>query len=104
MTHPRTEAVSRYMDWAKLHSAAPFNLATSGVLDYPLAELPVRIEDLEIGGTGPYGYPPLVERLARKSAVGVENVVYTIGTSMANYLALTALVNRGDEVLVEPKP
>jgi hypothetical protein len=24
-------------------------------LDYPLTELPVRIEDLEIGGTGPYG-------------------------------------------------
>ena len=54
-------AVSRYMAWAKLHSQARFNLAVSGMVDYPIAELPVRIEDLEIGGTGPYGYPPLMD-------------------------------------------
>lgn len=101
MTEPRAEAVSRYMEWAKLHSTAPFDLAVSGILDYPLAELQIRIEDLEIGGTGPYGYEPLLERLAKKAGVGVENVVHTLGTSMANYLALTALVHRGDEVLIE---
>ena len=54
-------------------------------LDYPLAELPVHIEDLEIGGTGPYGYKPLMERLAAKAGVPEECVVYTLGTSMANY-------------------
>ena len=101
MTGSGTEAVSRYMEWAKLHSTALFNLAVSGVIDYPLAELPVRIEDLEIGGTGPYGYGPLMERLAKKSGVVEQNVVYTLGTSMANYVVLAALVNRGDEVLVE---
>jgi len=83
MTDPRPEAASRYIEWAKLHSGAPLNLAVSGVLDYPLAELPVRIEDLEIGGTGPYGYEPLLDRLAKKSGAAVENVVYTFGTSMA---------------------
>ena len=72
-----------------------------GSLDYPLAELPVHIEDLEIGGTGPYGYPPLMERLAAKAGVPQECVVYTLGTSMANFVALTALVHRGDEVLIE---
>jgi len=97
----REEAVSRYMAWAKLSSAARFNLAVSGVLDYPLAELPVRIEDLAIGGTGPYGYPPLMERLAKKAGVPEENVVYTLGTSMANFLALSALVRQGDHVLIE---
>jgi len=96
-----SDAVSRYLAWAKLHSNARFSLASSGVLDYPLAELPVRIEDLEIGGTGPYGYPPLMERLAAKAGVPQESVVYTLGTSMANFVALTALVRRGDEVLVE---
>jgi aspartate/methionine/tyrosine aminotransferase len=70
-------------------------------VDYPLAELPVKIEDLEIGGTGPYGYPPLMERLAKKAGVPGECVVYTFGTSMANFVALTALVRPGDEVLVE---
>lgn len=101
MNSLRPDAVSRYLAWAKLHSNARFNLAASGVLDYPLAELPVRIDDLEIGGTGPYGYKPLMERLAAKSGVPEECVVYTHGTSMANYIALTALVHRGDEVLVE---
>lgn len=101
MNSSRPEAASRYLAWAKLHSNARFNLAASGVLDYPLAELPVRIEDLEIGGTGPYGYKPLMERLAAKAGLPQECVVYTFGTSMANYIALTALVRRGDEVLIE---
>lgn len=97
----REEAVTRYLAWAKLKSVARFNLAVSGIVDYPLAELPVRIEDIEIGGTGPYGYTPLMERLSAKAGVPEECVVYTLGTSMANYVAMTALVHRGDEVLVE---
>jgi aspartate/methionine/tyrosine aminotransferase len=101
MNDLRSDAVSHYLAWAKLHSNARFNLAPSGVLDYPLAELPVDISDLEIGGTGPYGYKPLMERLAAKAGVREECVVYTFGTSMANYIALTALIRRGDEVLVE---
>ncbi len=95
------DAVSRYLAWAKLHSNARFNLAASGVMDYPLAELPVQMKDLEIGGTGPYGFKPLTERLAAKAGVPEECIVSTFGTSMANFLALTALVHRGDEVLVE---
>ncbi len=101
MSNSRAEAVSHYMAWAKLRSTARFNLAVSGVVDYPLAELPVRIEDLEIGGTGPYGYKPLMQRLAAKSGVPEECLVYTLGTSMANFIALTALVRPSDEVLVE---
>jgi len=101
MNDLRPDAASRYLAWAKLHSNARFNLTSSGVFDYPLAELPVHIEDLEIGGTGAYGYPPLMERLAAKAGVPQESVVYTLGTSMANFVALTALVHRGDEVLIE---
>jgi aspartate/methionine/tyrosine aminotransferase len=101
MNSSPSEAISRYMAWAKLCSQARYNLAVSGVLDYPLVELPVRIEDLEIGGTGPYGYKPLMKRLAAKSGAPEECVVYTLGASMANFLALSALVHRGDEVLVE---
>src|SRR5215469_6372348 len=94
-------AASDYMAWAKLCSNARFNLAISGVVDYPLAELPVQIEDLEIGGTDPYGYRPLMERLAKKAGVAENCVVYTLGASMANYIALSAVVHRGDEVLIE---
>jgi aspartate/methionine/tyrosine aminotransferase len=101
MSSSRSDAVTRYIAWAKLHSSARFNLAMSGLVSYPMAELPVRIEDLEICGRHGYGYPPLIERLAAKAGVEKECLVYTLGTQMANYLALTALVQRGDEVLVE---
>jgi hypothetical protein len=101
MNGSRSAAASRYLAWAKLHSNARFNLASSGVLDYPLAELPVHIEDIEFGGTGPYGFPPLMQRLAAKAGVQEACLVYTLGTSMANFVALTALVQPGDEVLIE---
>jgi len=98
---PARNDVSSYMEWAKLHSAARYNLAVSGVLDCPLAELRLDQDALEISGSSPYGYAPLIERLAAKTQAPQECLVYTIGTSMANYLALSALVERGDEVLVE---
>ena len=101
MNDLQPDVVSRYMAWAKLRSNARFNLAISGVIDYPLAELPVQIEDLEIGGTGPYGYAPLMERLASKAHVPENCVVYTLGASMANYIALSAVLSRGDVVLIE---
>ena len=47
----RTHSRSPYMQFAKLRSGASYNLATSGIMSYPLAELPVKLEDLEISGT-----------------------------------------------------
>lgn len=92
---------SDYMHWAKTQSRARFNLATSGVGPFPLRELPVRIEDLEINGDSTYGYSPLQQALARKCGVDPECVVAAAGTSMANHLAMAALVEAGDEVLIE---
>lgn len=97
----REEMRSAYLEWAKLHSSAKYNLATSGLDGFPLAKLPVRIEDLEISIGGSYGYPPLQERLAKKNAVAAECVVAANGTSMANHLAMAALLDAGDEVLIE---
>ena len=89
------------MEWAKLSSGAKYNLATSGMMNYPLAGLPVRLEDLEINGPNPYGYAPLVERLARYNNVPPESVVTSAGTSLANHLAMAATFDPGDEVLIE---
>jgi aspartate/methionine/tyrosine aminotransferase len=89
------------MEFAKLRSTATYNLATSGVMSYPLADLPVRLQDLEINGPTVYGYQPLQERLAQKCGVSPECVVAATGTSMANHLALAATVEPGDEVLIE---
>jgi aspartate/methionine/tyrosine aminotransferase len=97
----RSEIRSVYLEWAKLRSASKYNLATSGLDGFPLAKLPVKIEDLEISIGGSYGYPPLQERLARKNGVGPECVVAANGTSMANHLAMAALLEPGGEVLIE---
>jgi len=89
------------MQWAKLHSSAKYNLATSGIMSYPLAELPVRIDELEINGPDSYGYRELIERLARCNKVKAECVVTAAGTSLANHLAMAATFDPGDEVLIE---
>jgi aspartate/methionine/tyrosine aminotransferase len=92
---------STYMPWAKQHSRSQYNLATSGVAHWKLRDLPVRIEDLEISGPSFYGYPPLQEALAKHCGVPQDRVVAATGTSMANYLALAATLNAGDDVLIE---
>jgi len=97
----RSQMGSPYMEFAKLRSSMKYNLATSGIMSYPLAELPLTIEDLEINGTGPYGYAPLVERIARYNDVAVECVVTAAGTFLANHLAMAATFDPGDEVLIE---
>jgi aspartate/methionine/tyrosine aminotransferase len=92
---------STYLEWAKLCSKATFNLATSGITSYPLAELHIASHDLEINGPTVYGYAPLQERLARKCGVTPDCVVAAAGTAMANHLAMAALIEPGDDVLVE---
>lgn len=92
---------SAYMHWAKTESQAPYNLATSGVMHYPLERLRVELSDLELSGTSGYGYPPLQQAIAAKCRVTPECVVTANGTSMANFLALAALIEPGDEVLIE---
>ena len=89
------------MQWAKLHSKSRFNLATSGVGAYPLRELPVTIDQLEINGDNSYGFAPLQQVIAAKHEVDPACVVEAAGTSMANYLAMAALIDPGDEVLIE---
>jgi aspartate/methionine/tyrosine aminotransferase len=92
---------SDYIEWAKTSSQAKFNLATSGVMHYPMSELGATIEDIELSGPSWYGYEPLQEALAAKCGVDPENVVAATGTSMANYLAMAAVLEPGDEVLIE---
>ena len=92
---------SDYMHWAKMHAHARFNLATSGMPNFPLADLPVKLKELEITGSSGYGYPPLLKALAAKAGVPKECVVAAAGTSMANHLAMATLIAPGDEVLIE---
>jgi aspartate/methionine/tyrosine aminotransferase len=90
------------MHWAKTRPKVKYDLALSGILNLPFAELEAKLEDLDLNGDNSYGYGPLVEALAAHSQVLPESVV-TIsgGTSMANHLAMAAALEHGDEVLIE---
>ncbi len=101
MPTPRNLTASEYMQWAKTRSQARFNLAASGVENYPLSELGATLDDIELSGPSWYGYQPLQEALAAKCGVQPECVVASIGTSLANHIAMAALINPGDEVLIE---
>lgn len=92
---------SDYMHWAKTRSGSRFNLATSGVPNARFADLGVTLDDLEVTTTNVYGYPPLLEAIAKKEGAAPENVVLAAGTSMANHLALATLLEPGDAVVME---
>ena len=92
---------SDYMHWSKTQSCARFNLATSGVAHFPLCELPVDLKELEINGDNSYGYAPLQQAIAAHHEVDPDCVVESAGTSMANHLAMAAIIEPGDEVLIE---
>jgi len=89
------------MPWAKRHSHAKYNLATSGVAHWKLRDFPIRIEDLEISGPSYYGFEPLQNALSKHCGVPSNRIVAATGTSMANYLAMAAVLKPGDEVLIE---
>src|SRR6266480_593562 len=92
---------SDYMHWSKTQSHARFNLATSGVAHFVLRELPIDLKELEINGDNSYGYAPLQKAIAARHGVDPECVVEAAGTSMANHLAMAAVIESGDEVLIE---
>jgi aspartate/methionine/tyrosine aminotransferase len=92
---------SAYMEWAKTRSHAKFNLATSGLLNFPFREFPLEMENIELTAHSGYGYEPLIERLARHTGVPKECLVTATGTSMANHLAMAAVLDPGDEVVME---
>lgn len=90
---------SVYMRWAKEHAAARYNLANSGILGVETLEL--EPGDVLVNGPNRDGYRPLLEAIAEKYGVTPEQVVTSEGTSGANFLAFAALLEPGDEVLVE---
>jgi aspartate/methionine/tyrosine aminotransferase len=95
---------SVYMRWAKEHAAARYNLANSGLVGCTTADLAFEPSDLLINAPDAGsrdGYPPLKEAIAAEYGVTPAQVVLAEGTSGANFLAFSALVQPGDAVLVE---
>jgi aspartate/methionine/tyrosine aminotransferase len=89
------------MHWAKFKAPVRFALTGSEVPHFRMDSLPVTIADLDLDGASHPRYLPLRERIASRYAVGVEQVVAADGTSMANFVAMAALIEPGDDVLIE---
>lgn len=92
---------SPYMHWAKTRSGAAYNLASSGLRGLTPAEFPFTLDDLSLNGSSFYGYPPLRDAVAAHAGVKPDQVFLSLGTSMANFVAMAALIEPGDEVIIE---
>lgn len=91
----------KYMEWFKTKSRVKIDLCSSSVKQLETKELGISLDELEVTGEDFYGYPPLLQAIARRYGVEEDNVVSTIGTSQALYLVSAALLEPGDEVLIE---
>lgn len=98
---PSRTMASPYMQWAKTRSGARFNLASSGMRNLTPEEFPFSLDDVGLSGPSFYGFPPLQQALARHVGVDEKCLFASIGTSMANFVAMAALIEPGDEVIIE---
>lgn len=101
MTLGRGAMKSDYMHWFKVQKPVRINLSSSEVPHFRLDRLPLSIGDLDLDGASHPRYAPLRERIGKRHGVGTECVVAANGTSMANFLAMAALIAPGDEVIFE---
>ncbi len=90
-----------FIEWMKTKGQAKINLTRSSVWNFSLKNLDIKREELEIYGPNDDGYLPLLEAIASRYEVKEENVVTAVGSSQAIFLVCAALLERGDEVLIE---
>ena len=96
-----TRVRAPYMEWAKSRPKPAIDLAGSNLDPCRLGDLPGAREALDLAGESPDGYAPLVEAIAAAHGVSSDRVATGSGCSGATFLACAALVEPGDEVLVE---
>ena len=90
-----------YMEWAKTRPIPEIDLAGSNILACTLDDLPTAADALELSGANDNGYRPLVEAIGARYGVDPDRVTTAGGTSGANFLVFAALLEPGDDVLVE---
>jgi aspartate/methionine/tyrosine aminotransferase len=89
------------MAWAKSRPAARFDLAGSNVLACSIEDLEGAREAIDLGGRNDNGYEPLLDAIAARYGMSADRVTTAQGTSGANFLAFAALLQPGDDVVVE---
>jgi aspartate/methionine/tyrosine aminotransferase len=90
-----------YMEWAKRRPTSTFDLAGSNVLSCSIDDLEGARDALLFSGDNENGYAPLVDAISRRYRVRPEQVTTASGASGANFQICAALVEPGDDVLVE---
>lgn len=89
------------MEWAKTRPSSEFDLAGSNILACSLDDLPGARDAVQLSGANDTGYAPFVEGIAKRYGTDPRRVTTATGTSGANFLVYAALLEPGDEVLVE---
>ena len=92
---------SEYMYWAKTRTPVRYNLGSSEVPHVRMDRWEIDLAELELDGMSTYRDPPLRAAIAAKCGVTTDRVVMADGTSMANMLAMAALIAPGDRVAIE---
>lgn len=90
-----------YMEWAKTRPVPEIDLAGSNILACSVDDLPGAREAVALDGANDNGYGPLIEAIAARYNLDLERVTTAGGTSGANFLVFAALLDSGDDVLVE---
>jgi aspartate/methionine/tyrosine aminotransferase len=93
-----------YMRWAKTRPGVTYDLASSGLMPVTTRELlgDTSAEDaFEISGPTDEGFVPLREAIAARYATTAERVSIAAGASGANFQVMLALLEPGDDVLIE---
>ena len=90
-----------YMEWAKTRPTPEIDLAGSNILACAIDDLPGAAEAVSLSGANDTGYQPLIEKIAARYGVDPARVTTAGGTSGANFLVFAALLEPGDDVLVE---
>jgi aspartate/methionine/tyrosine aminotransferase len=89
------------MEWAKTRPVPDIDLAGSNILACSLDDLPEAREAVDLAGANDNGYRPLIDAIAARYGVDADRVTTAGGTSGANFLVYAALLEPGDEILVE---
>jgi aspartate/methionine/tyrosine aminotransferase len=90
-----------FVRWATDRPPARFDLAGSNMLACTLDDLPGARDAIELTGGTEAGYAPLVDAIGARYGVPADHVTTAQGASGANFLVYAALLDAGDEVLVE---
>jgi len=99
MSAPRYHAP--YIEYAKTREHARFDLGGSNILACSIDDLPGARDAVALSGDNDTGYAPLIDAIAGRSGTTPSHITTATGTAGANLFALAALVEPGDDVLVE---